>query len=95
MSVLYENIKYVCKKNGVRISDIEHPMKKGFISRHERRGDILSLPIWVLIKVSNTCKVPVGDLLEKDLKAEGQLAEVRNQIEQLKTREKELMEGKA
>ena len=49
----------------------------------------------MLIKISNTCKVPVGDLLEKDLKAEGQLAEVRNQIEQLKAREKELMKGKA
>ena len=30
-----------------------------------------------------------------DSKAEGQLAEVRNQIEQLKAREKELMKGKA
>lgn len=90
MSILHDNIKYVCKKNGINIGDIEKPMKAGFISRHEQRGGIMNLPIWVFVKISNNCNVSIDDLVYKDLKGEAELDAIRAEIRRLKEREAEL-----
>ena len=90
MSVLHDNIKYVCKKNGINIRDIEKPMKAGFISRYERRNGIMNLPIWVFVKISNNCNVSIDDLIYKDLKGEAELDAIRSEIKRLKEKEAEL-----
>ena len=92
MSRLYKNIKYLCKANAVNIADIEKPMKAGYISRYERRDAILSLPLWIVIRVSKKCNVSIDDLIEKDIAQEHELRKVRNEIERLKEIEHALTE---
>lgn len=90
MSRLYDNIKYICKANGVKLAEIEFPMKAGYISRHERRENILSLPLWILLKVSVCCNVSIDDLVNKDIASDAELNAVRAEIERLRAREREL-----
>lgn len=86
MSMIYDNIKAVCKHYGIKIGDIESPSTTGFISRYEARGKINDLPIWVFDKLSQASGVPIEDILRKNLAVEIELAEIREQIECLKRR---------
>lgn len=94
MSMIYDNIKAVCKHYGIKIRDIESPATTGFISRYEAREKINDLPIWVFDKLSLESGVPIEDILRKDLAVEIELAEIRENIERLKKRESELTGAK-
>ena len=78
---LYKNIKYVCKINSVRLADIEEPREAGTISRFEKRGNVMNLPVWILYNVYRKTGVTIEDLIEKDLtadrKTEPQTHEIR------------------
>ena len=90
MSLIYDNIKHICKANGVNLADIESPKKAGYISRYERRENILSLPLWIAIKVSKSCNVSIDDLVNKDIATDAKLKAVREEIERLKVVERTL-----
>lgn len=93
MSMIYDNIKAVCKQHGIRIAEIESPATKGFISRYEARGKIDELPIYILNKLSQATGVPIDDIVKTDIASEIELAEIREQIERLKRREAEIEKG--
>ena len=91
MSRIYKNIKYACKANNVKLAEIEKPkVSVGFISRHENKGNIENLPIWIFARVSELCSVSIDDLVFGDLYKEAELQEIRAEIERLKARESEL-----
>lgn len=91
MSKLYNNIKYACKTNGVKIKDIEHPLKPGAISRYERRGDIMNIPLWIAYKVCKLCGVTIEELIESDMAKSAELDAIREEIRKLRIKEKELI----
>lgn len=80
MSRLYDNIKALCRFKGVKMRDIEAPLKPGTISRYERRGTIDNLPIWLIYKAAKMLGVAVEDLLEKDMANELKLEEQKKKI---------------
>lgn len=90
MSMIYDNIKAVCKHYGIRIAEIESPATKGFVSRYEARGKIHELPIYILNKLSEATDIPIDDIVKKDIASEIELAEIREQIERLKRREADI-----
>lgn len=90
MSVIYDNIKAICKHYGIKIADIESPSAKGFISRYEARGKICELPIWIFNKLSQESGLPIDDIIKKDIASEIELTEIREQIERLKRREADI-----
>ena len=90
MSMIYDNIKAVCKHHGIRISEIESPATQGFISRYEARGKINELPIYIFNKLSEATGVPIDDIVKKDIASEIELSEIRKEIEQLKRREADI-----
>lgn len=90
MSRLYDNIRSLCKQNGVKISQIEAPKKAGFISRYEKRGAIMELPLQMVYQIAKECHVSIEDLIEKDFTTTLKLAEVRSEIKRLKAEEAEL-----
>ena len=67
MSRLYDNIKALCKYRSVLMSDIEKPLNAGTISRYERRGTIMNLPIGLVYRASKMLDVPIEKLLETDI----------------------------
>lgn len=91
MSMIYDNIKAVCKHYGIRIAEIESPATKGFISRYEARGKIHELPIYILNKLSQASGVPIDDIVKKDIASKIELAEIREQVERLKRREEDIV----
>lgn len=95
MSTIYKNIRWLCKQNNVAISEIEKPKQAGIISRHERRGAILELPLWIFVKVSRVCGVTIDDIVEKNISVEQELSEVMREIERLKERERILQAERA
>ena len=80
MSRLYDNIKALCKYRGVHIRDIEKPLKAGTISRYERRGTIMNLPIGVVHRASKVLDVSIEELLEKDFANEIWCEKMSNEI---------------
>ena len=90
MSIIYDNIKAVCKHYGIRIADIESPASTGFISRYEARGKIHELPIYILSNLSQASGVPIDDIVKKDIASEIELIEIRKEIERLKRREADI-----
>lgn len=100
MSTIYKNIRWLCKQNNVAISEIEKPKQAGIISRYEisryeRRGAILELPLWIFVKVSRACGVTIDDIVEKNISVEQELSEVMREIERLKERERILQAERA
>lgn len=87
MSNLYNNIKYACKTNGVKIKDIEHPLRPGAISRYERRGAIMNIPLWIAYRASKLCGVTIEELIESDMALDA----IREEIRKLRIKEKELI----
>ena len=67
MSRLYDNIKALCKYRSVLMSNIEKPLNAGTISRYERRGTIMNLPIGLVYRASKMLDVPIEKLLETDI----------------------------
>lgn len=65
MSMIYENIKAVCKHYGIKVRDIESPLSAGSISRYEAKGKIHELPIYILAKLSQASGVPIDDIVKK------------------------------
>ena len=92
MSRLYDNIKYACKIGNVCLGDIESPMSPGIISRYEKGGRILNLPVWILAKLSAKSGVSVDDMLNKDLTVLSELTRVRADIDRLRDEEHELLQ---
>lgn len=91
MSIIYDNIKAVCKHYGIKIRDIESPLSAGSISRYEAKGKIYELPIYILVKLSQRSGVPIDDIIKKDIASEIELTEIREQIECLKRREADIV----
>lgn len=91
MSVIYANIKAICKHYGIKIRDIESPLSVGSISRYEAKGKINELPIFILNKLSRESGVPIDDIVKKDMSYKIELAEIREQIECLKKREEDIV----
>lgn len=91
MSMIYDNIKTVCKHYGIKVRDIESPLTVGIISRYEAKGKIHELPIYILDKLSRASGVPIDDIVKKDIAPEIELAEIREQIERLKRREADIV----
>lgn len=87
MSILYDNIKTLCKRNGIKMAQAEMPYNAGFISRYESRNAIMELPLFIVYHIAKNCNVSVEDLIEKDLSTEIRLAEIREEMEQLKAEE--------
>lgn len=94
MSKLYDNIRSVCKQNGLNLGDFEKPRTAGFISRYERRGAIMELPIGLIYIIAKECHVTVENLIEDDISLEAEIAKVRAEIARLEAMEKELQERK-
>jgi len=90
MSVLYNNIKFLLKKNGIKMAEMEEPYNAGVISKYEKRNAIMKLPLFMIYRIAKNCNVSVEDLITKDLYAENKLAEVRAEIKRLKAKELEL-----
>lgn len=91
MSKLYNNIKYACKTNGIKIKDIEHPLKPGAISRYERRGAIMNIPLWIAYRASKLCGVTIEELIESNMAKSAELDAIRDEIKRLRIKEKELI----
>ena len=90
MSLIYDNIRAICKHHGIKVSYIEHPRSAGSISRYEARGKIDELPIYMLTKLSQESGVPIDDIVKKDMSYKITLTELREQIESLKRREADI-----
>ena len=90
MSMIYDNIKAICKHHGIKISYIEFPRSAGSISRFEAQGKIDELPIYMLRKLSQESGVPIDDIVKKDISYKIDLDELREQIESLKKREADI-----
>ena len=90
MSLIYDNIKAICKHHGIKVSYIEHPRSAGSISRYEARGKIDELPIYMFNKLSQESGVPIDDIVKKDISYKIELTELREQIERLKRREADI-----
>ncbi len=88
MSIIYDNIKAICKHYGIKISDIEPSV--GSISRYEANGKIHKLPICILHKLSQASGVPIDDIVKEDISYKIELIEIREQIERLRRREADL-----
>lgn len=91
MSMIYDNIKAICKHYGIKIAEIESPASTGFISRYEARGKIDELPIYIFNKLSQASGVPIDDIVKKDIASEIELIEIRKEIERLKRREADIV----
>lgn len=83
MSRLYKNIKVVCKRNNIKMAEIEAPNKAGAISRYERRGKIMKLPLDMVYRISKSSGVSIEDLIEKDIETEIKREELSAKIEEL------------
>ena len=90
MSLIYDNIRAICKHHGIKVSYIESPRSAGSISRYEARGKIDELPIYMLTKLSQESGVPIDDIVKKDISYKIELTELREQIESLKRREADI-----
>lgn len=90
MSLIYDNIKAICKHHGIKVGYIEYPRSAGSISRYEARGKIDELPIYMLTKLSQESGVPIDDIVKKDMSYKIELTELREQIESLKRREADI-----
>lgn len=82
MSLLYDNIKSLCKYKGVKISDIEKSSHSeiGTISRYERRGNMDNLPIRIVVTASELLDVPIETLIKKGLMEEIREQETKAKI---------------
>lgn len=87
---IYSNIKYFCKKIGLNVRDFEAPLKPGYMSRWEKRGRSMDMPIMVLYKASKCFGVSMEDIIEKNLADEGKIEELRKEIASLEVKIREL-----
>ena len=65
------------------MAEIEAPNKAGAISRYERRGKIMKLPLYMVYRISKSSGVSIEDLIEKDIETEIKREELSAKIEEL------------
>lgn len=87
---IYMNIKYLCKKIGLNVRDFEAPMKPGYMSRYEKQGRAMDMPIMLLYKASKCFGVTMEDLIERNLEDEAEIESLRNEIASLEVKLREL-----
>lgn len=88
---IYSNVKFFAKIKGISMENIEEPHPAGYLSRKERLNNCWSLPLSYVYDLSKYLDIPIEDLIEKDLGVIYELEKIRNDIEKLKEREKELI----
>lgn len=81
---LYHNIKCLAKAKNIKMSEIEYPLKPGWISRLYRRKAMDKLSIGCVYNAAKLFGVSVEDLIEKDLASEYQYDAITNEIKRLR-----------
>lgn len=89
-SLIYENIKCLCKVSKINISDIEisNGLSKGFFSR-KNKGSYKFLS--ALLNICKTLGTSIDELCFDDLVKANKIIDIKKQIEVLEER-KELLE---
>ena len=82
---IYENVKHLCKENGIKVGEIERAigMNSGYFSRKFRKGEEMSIPCGHILYVSKFFGVSMEDLMTEQMGMAGKIAEIRAEIERL------------
>lgn len=80
---IYQNTKYLCKKNGIPLAEIEREIgvSAGYLSRVANSiGDIGILKV---CRIAEELETSVGDLIDSEMWKTDRIKELREEIERL------------
>ena len=92
--ILYKNIKYLCKKQGIALGQLEKVIgvSLGYFARVGKPNSVKEIGLFKVLKVCEVLQVDINDLLSREMYREAEIETIKEEMVSLKKRLLELGE---